>query len=241
MALSHSPSVITSGLVLYLDAANRRSYPGSGTTWFDLSGQGNHSTLVNGTSFNNNNGGRMAFNESSVSTPITTTYQNFTLLAWFINTTSSKTSRCIFSKNSFFATATNDWPVAIFLSDSGTTVSINITSGISFFITNPSEGSVISGSLGPVNSWNCVVATYNQSILNLFINGSLAASANNTISLPNNTGRVWTIGNSPLPRDGGATQTQYNGSMAIAQIYNRALSANEVSQNFNATRGRFGI
>ena len=52
MALSHSPKIVTDGLVLCLDAANRKSYPGSGTTWFDLSGRGNHGTLINGPTYN---------------------------------------------------------------------------------------------------------------------------------------------------------------------------------------------
>lgn len=240
--LTHSPSIITNGLVLYLDAANRRSYPGSGMTWFDLSGNGSNSTITSSPIFSQSNAGNIVFNSSyHVNTPLTTTYQNFTLFAWFTNPTSSRTARCIFSKNSFFATTINDWPVSMTINDSGTSVFLTITSGTSFFITNPSEGSSISASLGPINSWNCVAATYNQSVLNLFINGSLAASANNTISLPNNTSRIWTIGNSPLPRNGGATQTQYNGNISIAKIYNRALSPTEVVQNFNATRGRFGI
>jgi len=46
MGLSHSPSIATNGLVLYLDAANEKSYPGSGTTWNDLSGRENHHTLT---------------------------------------------------------------------------------------------------------------------------------------------------------------------------------------------------
>ena len=53
MALSHNPLVTTTGLLLYLDAANRRSYPGSGTAWYDLSGNGNHFTLYNGPTYSN--------------------------------------------------------------------------------------------------------------------------------------------------------------------------------------------
>ena len=52
MALYHSPLVVTDGLVLYVDAANRKSYPGSGTTVYDLSGYGNNGTLINGVTFN---------------------------------------------------------------------------------------------------------------------------------------------------------------------------------------------
>ena len=57
MALAHSPSTVMNGLVLCLDAANSKSYPGSGDTWFDLSGRGNNGTLVNGVGYDSGNGG----------------------------------------------------------------------------------------------------------------------------------------------------------------------------------------
>ena len=61
MALHHSPRIVTSGLVLALDAADRNSYPGSGTTWTDLSGNANNGTLTNGPTFNSANGGSIVF------------------------------------------------------------------------------------------------------------------------------------------------------------------------------------
>jgi hypothetical protein len=61
MGLSHSPSIATNGLVLCLDAANRKSYPGSGTTWTDLSGNGNNGTLTNGPTYSSANGGSLSF------------------------------------------------------------------------------------------------------------------------------------------------------------------------------------
>jgi hypothetical protein len=61
MALSHSPSIVTDGLVLCLDAGNPKSYPGSGTTWTDLSGNGNNGTLVNGVGYSGDNLGSLSF------------------------------------------------------------------------------------------------------------------------------------------------------------------------------------
>jgi hypothetical protein len=61
MAFFHSPRIVTDGLVLALDAANSLSYPGSGTTWTDLSGKGNNGTLVNGPTFSPTNGGSIVF------------------------------------------------------------------------------------------------------------------------------------------------------------------------------------
>ena len=62
MALQHSPSIVTTGLVMCLDAANRRSYSGSGTAWNDVSGTGNNGTLLNGVSYESTNNGTLVFN-----------------------------------------------------------------------------------------------------------------------------------------------------------------------------------
>ena len=61
MAFNYSPNIITDGLVLYLDAANTKSYPGSGTTWRDLSKSQLNGTLTNGPTFNSSNGGSIVF------------------------------------------------------------------------------------------------------------------------------------------------------------------------------------
>ena len=61
MGLSHSPNIVTDVLVLCLDAANRRSYPGSGNSWLDLSGNGNNGTLTNGPTYSSANGGSLVF------------------------------------------------------------------------------------------------------------------------------------------------------------------------------------
>ena len=68
MGLSHSPNIVTDGLVLCLDAANRRSYPGSGNSWLDLSGNGNNGTFGSGTAaptFSSGNGGSLVFDGSN--------------------------------------------------------------------------------------------------------------------------------------------------------------------------------
>ncbi len=67
MAFIHSPKLVTSGLVLCLDAANKLSYPGSGTSWYDLSGNNYNGTLTNGPTFNNGNGGSIVFDGASIS------------------------------------------------------------------------------------------------------------------------------------------------------------------------------
>jgi hypothetical protein len=65
MALNYSPRIVRDGLVLALDAADKNSYPGSGTTWYDLSGKGNHATLYNGPTFSTSNIGCFTFDGSN--------------------------------------------------------------------------------------------------------------------------------------------------------------------------------
>ena len=86
MAFSYSPKIVTNGLVLCLDAANRRSYPGAGTAWTDLSGNNNHATLINGPIFNNINTGNIIFDgtndTSSFGNVLNLRTNNFTLIQW---------------------------------------------------------------------------------------------------------------------------------------------------------------
>jgi hypothetical protein len=95
MGFNYSPKIVTDGLVLCLDAANSRSYPGSGTTWFDLSGNGNNGTLANGPTFNANNNGSIVFDGTNDYVEITNRNTNlefqpsqaFTVSTWFKTTT----------------------------------------------------------------------------------------------------------------------------------------------------------
>ena len=66
MAYRNGPKIVTDGLVLCLDAAIGKSYPGSGTTWYDLSGNGNNVSLINGPVFNTNNKGSFVFDSTDV-------------------------------------------------------------------------------------------------------------------------------------------------------------------------------
>ena len=65
MAFNRGPKIVTQGLVLALDAASNNSYPGSGTTWKDLSGNNNTGTLVNGPTFSSANGGTFILDGSN--------------------------------------------------------------------------------------------------------------------------------------------------------------------------------
>ena len=79
MAISYNPRIVTDGLVLALDAGNPKSYPGSGTTWTDLSGNGNNGTLTNGPTYSSANGGSIVFDGVDDYAEITDSSNNFDL------------------------------------------------------------------------------------------------------------------------------------------------------------------
>ena len=86
MSFNYSPKIVNdSSLVLYLDAANNRSYPGSGTNWNDISKGANTVTLVNGPTFNTSKGGNIVFDgaDDYCSTNLVKTFTNMTIQAWF--------------------------------------------------------------------------------------------------------------------------------------------------------------
>ena len=237
MGLSHSPRIVTNGLQLCLDAGNTRSYPGSGTTWTDLSAS-RTGTLTNGPTFSGSNGGSINFNgTNSQYVDLNSTFSsviNFSLPLTFevfayINLSGNDE---VLIGNSF-----NDG--GILLRKTSTNL---IRAG--FFSTNENYLLLDSGVLS-ASGWYQTVYTYNGSgasftNTNLYVNSILsktlvpgALGAANSIPLNRNL-FLGQTGESPFNK-------YLTGSIAIARIYNRALSAAEISQNFNATRGRYGI
>lgn len=222
MALSHSPRIVTDGLVLCLDAANPKSYPGTGTTWTDLSGNGIIGTLTNGPTYSTANGGCIAFDgvNDYVIIPSFGSYSSYTFM--------------FFCK--WVAASTYD---RIFGSDNFGTYTILSPSNVGFHY-NPLGGSPPSVTLSSnVNvgygNWCQVAVTVNPvtSSVIIYING---VARNNWSTLPSTN----LAGNLYL----GAQNT--GGLLANSQIgnfslYNRALSAAEISTNFSAHRGRYGI
>ena len=85
MATYYSPKIVTDGLVLALDAANRKSYNSGSTTWYDLSGNNNNGTLYNGPTFNSANSGSIVFDgvDDYSTSFISSPGSNFTISFWF--------------------------------------------------------------------------------------------------------------------------------------------------------------
>jgi hypothetical protein len=241
MSLSHSPSLVLPGLSLCLDAANTKSYPGSGTTWTDLSGNGNNFTW-------------------SSPAPTYTTYNNTPV----ISTTNTYTSLRAVRSNTYngMRTGTGAYTAfSFFRPNAITSQKILISFGPANNNCNGESihpigingfGKFSGGSCGGLGTWGNgsggvspttdrfwnVCTTYNGTTENVYVNGVFDKSAssftNNTpVSAANAISLGWI-------RDDGASFSM-DASIGIILIYNRALTASEIQQNFNATRSRYGI
>jgi hypothetical protein len=223
MSLSHSPKIVTNGLVLCLDAADKKSYPGTGTLWTDRSGNGNNGTLVNGPTFNSSNGGSIVFDgvDDYASTPPSNLYQTNTITCscWVKIITLN-------SFNYFLANYTGGFDGWIMNYDGRFRVDGRING-------NPYQSFATSNNF-PINNWYNVVFVRNNQFSYIFVNSILSgsftwlSSANYTNSNNLNVGAWTSVENS-------------NSNVSQVLIYNRVLSTEEIKQNFNATRGRYGI
>jgi hypothetical protein len=215
--------IVQSGLVLNLDAGASTSYPGSGTTWTDLSGNGNNGTLTNGPTFSSANGGSIVFDGTN--DIVNTSYVSsnaFTWSVWFKTDVVSSSFRNIISIRS---------PNYILLLLNSSTPNLGFWTSDTL-----TSGSSLSTPTISTNTWyNVVFVREGNSITGgykAYLNGVLYGNAN--------TG-TWSTTDT-LSFGGRVGDTQFlDGNIAQVSIYNRALTASEISQNFNILRGRFGI
>ena len=242
MALSHNPRIVTDGLVLCLDAANPKSYPGSGTTWFDLSGNGNNGTLLNGVGYSSNNKGSMVFDgvddTVSINKDVDPSPNPFTAFLWFKYTRTSGYSFSHLIDNLSYN------------SDIGWHSSIaryNTFQGqVSFryvdYTRKPgSDGFNILSSHTNLDNGDWHLATYlwdgstDTNSVKIYINGEISQIGTSSLS---NTSRVKDIKLGKGNHGNGIPFMGYNSSFFI---YDRILTASEIQQNFQALRGRYGI
>jgi hypothetical protein len=224
-------NVVTNGLVLYLDAGQDESYPNGGTTWTDLSGNGNNGTLTNGPTYNSSNLGNIVLDgaDDYISVGDTTSLRLLygSICAWVYLTSGGLTFQQIAGKRTGGSADLFDYMLD--LSSSNRNPRGLISNGSSLNII--SGGTTLSSS-----TWYYICFTWNGSNLYLYLNGVQDASpVSQTISVATSTA-PFDIG---IARD--TTSRYLKGNISNVQIYNRALSSTEVTQNFNAHRGRFGI
>ena len=235
MSFNYSPRIITEGLVLCLDAANTRSYPTTGTIWSDLSRNSNNGTLINGPTFNSSNGGSIVFdgiNDYVFKDSPVNVGNNFSVSAWI------KPSN-IATRNAIVG---NSYPYSGrigFLLTTATGYNSNLNT---FFLTIGQDASyrIAANNSLTLNQWNhvsAVVLNGGGSIL-LYKDGvetqyRISSLSSGTILYTANqfyVGARYSTGFEP-----------FRGDIAQVSIYNRALSAQEVLQNYNATKSRFGL
>lgn len=229
MGLSHSPSVVTDGLVLCLDAGNPKSYPGSGTAWTDLSGSGNNGTLNNGVGFTANNGGALTFDG-------TNQYVSLTSVPPVGQSTLSSTVEIVAYRD-----RTNTFEVmfggGVESNNNGLYMGFRQSDGNNFmyaYYGNDQDGTTPTTNV----AWNHYVAIHNntaQARYRYF--NSVLLSPSQTSGVTNTSASRFFIG--AFNRSSAAYFLK--GRISLVRIYNRALSAAEVTQNFNAMRGRFGL
>ena len=219
MGLSHSPNIVTDGLVLCLDAANRRSYPGGGTAWNNLI-KNNISVSLSSPNFTSSNGGAFNFNGSSDYATITniTNYMSSypgTLSVWFSPDNTTDTNTYLLQgvgggANRYYVQYDNGYA--------------RVWRG------NPAGGGIV-GSCEVGGFYN-VVNAYSSNTIYGYFNGELTLQESYT-----NTGgfSLNLIGKQSI------SDTCFDGKILGVQIYNRLLSSDEIRSNYLATKSRFGL
>jgi hypothetical protein len=248
MSFSHSPKIVTNGLVLALDAADPNSYPGSGTTWTDMSGGGNTGILTNGPTFSSTNNGAIVLDgvNDSIAFPGNTfnyapgTTGELTLEVWVYITGpfslfGGNVTGGIFGQ-AYMQGATG---FGIAFGGTGTGAPFNFSTQIrtaSVFVgTNVTAPTIFS-----LNNWYHVASTFTRNDqLRLYINGVLADSVSST-SL-NGLSLTPSVADAAIGLSGFSNAFYSGFRIANARMYNRPLSAIEILQNYNAVKSRFGL
>jgi hypothetical protein len=231
MSTNYSPKIVTSGLVLCLDAGNSKSIVSGSSNWFDLSRNGNNGTLTNGAFFSGSNGGIVSFDGTNDYVTLTrpsdiVTGGSISISIWARWTTTGTTVGSIqmLVDNNHSAS-----PVRGFVIQDRPDLSKVLTFSAKSNVVGPSSSFQVGD-----GTWHHIVGTNDQSVSRLYIDGRLdgVASESGGVSTvqPNVTIGYWQGGGRYL-----------NGSVSQVSMYSRALSAEEVRQNYNATKKRFGL
>ena len=226
MSVQYNPSIVTSGLTLCLDPGNVKSYPGSGTAVSDLSTLRNNGSIIGtGMSYSATNGGTFAFNGSegyvgTFGTDISNTSRS---LCSFFNTSTTNRISLGGNRDAF------GWAVC---------VNRNAIGSLSYFhASGPglNDANATSANI-QLNTWYYACATYDvtSATVVLYLNGQQILSVPSFGTVTPATSETGRIGSEP-------GSSPFAGSVGSTHLYNRALTAAEIRQNFNALRGRYGI
>jgi hypothetical protein len=231
MTINYNPGIVSSGLVFCADAGNPRSYPGSGSTWYDASNNA-LGTLTNGPVYTSGVSGYFTFDgvndyASFAYQPSTNTPNGCTYEVWLYPTGSDGE---VVTRGTSDSGANPDNP-RLYVSAAGNIYWDWSITGTDKYMNSNSNCNI--------NAWNQIVGVAPAGgSLGIYLNtanvsgtsvgGNLANPLNNTNDPIIIGGVNW------IPR-------YFNGRIAIVRIYNRVLTTTEITQNFNATRGRYGV
>lgn len=225
-------SVVSGGLVFNIDASDRDSYPGTGTTWFDISGNARHFTLVNGPAFSTSNGGYFTFDGSNdhATLPYDSglNLTSWTVSVWVYLTSNPSNLDTIIARNypstiNYYIDCRTNFQTGSYADPGGGNNDISVQSTTSCS--------------SSVNLWRNITSTFNTSTMSIYVDGTSQTSASKTWSGATSTSGL-TIGALMVS---GSPARLTDMRLGQASLYSRALSANEVLSNFNALRARYGV
>jgi hypothetical protein len=232
MGVSGGPYIVRdSSLVLELDAADRNSYPGSGTIWRDLTANNNNGTLINGPTFSSANLGSIVFDGTDDYTDLGNilnyTSENFSFSYWVnfnsLNTNAAGQGPIVIWKGSYVINGYYDQ-----IATTGNIVFVTNQSGV-FQATTTNTGIIVA------SNWYNIAYSRNGSSVRIYLNGNdVTQTPGNHINplSSNNNFRLASYNNG---------QICGNFRLSNLQSYNRTLSSQEILQNYNALKSRFNL
>ena len=215
--------VVTTGLQLYLDAGNASSYPGTGTAWTDLSVNSRNGTLTNGPTYSATNGGSIVFDGSNdyVQCLGSLTVTAATFVTWIKrNGSQGQYDGILFSRgtNTTGMNFQTSNQLGYHWNDAGNTY--NWQSGLTI----------------PDATWCMIAVSVTSTAATAYL-----CQTGGTTTATNTVNHASSLLNDIKIAQDDAGSRYFNGNIAIAQLYNIALSAGQVSTNFEADRARFGV
>lgn len=218
------PEVVTTNLVMYLDASIAASYPGSGSTWTDITYNGFDGTLVNGPTYSSADGGSILLDGSndSISTTFNSNLEDFTICCWFKATDSSMGAYTRLMDKDFAdgfwlgknANNANSWGGGVKEPSDPFGIYLTLTDG----------------------QWNFIASVRDTVAFSHTLYGNGIANTTTMVADPSPLNGT----NLLIGQYIGGFGYNFNGNIGLVQAYNRALTSTEVLQNYNATKTRFG-
>ena len=219
---------------MHLDAGNSSSYSGTGTTWSDLSGNGNHATLVNGPTYSSADGGAIDFDGTNDHATASLLMPNrpYTASVWINHDSLSGFFQ--YYLNQLYSSSSTNYGFSLFREPPFGSLSYKVNFRDRISNSGGTElKSTRSTTAMSIGNWFNLCAVASTTDFKLYVNGTLEVTTTNSMTRAGSSGSLF-IGNT-------GSSYHFNGKMSSVLIYNTALSATEVTQNFDAVKSRYGL